>query len=65
MPDKMTRQVVEENVNKSRRRMDVACLDMMQFHWYDFTIVLEMVFAVPVFLASKDKRCSDQVVLVL
>jgi hypothetical protein len=33
MPGKMTRQVVEENINKSRRRMDVPALDMLQFHW--------------------------------
>lgn len=33
MPGRMTRQVVEENINKSRRRMDVPAIDMLQFHW--------------------------------
>lgn len=44
VPGKMTRQVVEENVDKSRRRMDVACLDMMQFHWYVYTDVILLQF---------------------
>ncbi|XP_048544972.1 uncharacterized protein LOC125523943 [Triticum urartu] len=29
---KMTRSFVEENINRSRKRMDVAALDMLQFH---------------------------------
>jgi hypothetical protein len=33
-PVKMTRSYVEENINRSRKRMDVAALDMLQFHWY-------------------------------
>uniref|UniRef100_A0A453H0A7 NADP-dependent oxidoreductase domain-containing protein n=1 Tax=Aegilops tauschii subsp. strangulata TaxID=200361 RepID=A0A453H0A7_AEGTS len=32
-PVKMTRSFVEENINRSRKRMDVAALDMLQFHW--------------------------------
>ena len=33
-PVKMTRSYVEDNINRSRKRMDVAALDMLQFHWY-------------------------------
>jgi aryl-alcohol dehydrogenase-like predicted oxidoreductase len=33
-PGKMTRQVVEHNINISRQRMGVDCLDLMQFHWW-------------------------------
>lgn len=33
-PVKMTSSYVQENINVSRKRMDVACLDMLQFHWY-------------------------------
>ncbi|XP_004956199.1 flagellar radial spoke protein 5 isoform X1 [Setaria italica] len=36
-PVKMTRSYVEENINRSRKRMDVAALDMLQFHWWDYT----------------------------
>ncbi|KNA13059.1 hypothetical protein SOVF_120170 isoform B [Spinacia oleracea] len=35
-PVKMTRSFVESNINVSRKRMDVACLDMLQFHWWDY-----------------------------
>eukprot|EP00245_Coleochaete_scutata_P004083 TRINITY_DN16309_c0_g2_i1.p1 TRINITY_DN16309_c0_g2~~TRINITY_DN16309_c0_g2_i1.p1 ORF type:complete len:410 (+),score=60.72 TRINITY_DN16309_c0_g2_i1:149-1378(+) len=35
-PGKMTRQIVEENIDRSRRRMDVKTLDMLQFHWWDY-----------------------------
>uniref|UniRef100_A0A7C8ZJV0 NADP-dependent oxidoreductase domain-containing protein n=1 Tax=Opuntia streptacantha TaxID=393608 RepID=A0A7C8ZJV0_OPUST len=35
-PVKMTRSFVEDSINKSRKRMDVACLDMLQFHWWDY-----------------------------
>ncbi|KAE8794956.1 alpha-glucosidase [Hordeum vulgare] len=31
-PVKMTRSYVEESINRSRKRMDVAALDMLQFH---------------------------------
>ncbi len=33
-PVKMTRSYVEDNINRSRKRMDVSALDMLQFHWY-------------------------------
>ncbi|PNT65194.1 flagellar radial spoke protein 5 isoform X2 [Brachypodium distachyon] len=36
-PVKMTRSYVEDNINKSRKRMDVAALDMVQFHWWDYS----------------------------
>lgn len=36
-PVKMTRSFVEDNINRSRKRMDVACLDMLQFHWWDYS----------------------------
>ena len=32
----MTRQVVEQNVDLSLRRMDVPALDLLQFHWWDY-----------------------------
>ncbi|MFH7024956.1 MAG: aldo/keto reductase [Heteroscytonema crispum UTEX LB 1556] len=35
-PTKMTKKLVEENINISLRRMDVDSLDLMQFHWWDY-----------------------------
>jgi aryl-alcohol dehydrogenase-like predicted oxidoreductase len=35
-PGKMTKKLVEENINISLRRMDVASLDLMQFHWWEY-----------------------------
>ena len=35
-PGPMTRDVVEEAVAVSRKRMDVDCLDVLQFHWWDY-----------------------------
>lgn len=35
-PGKMTKQLVEENINISLRRMGVACLDLLQFHWWEY-----------------------------
>jgi aryl-alcohol dehydrogenase-like predicted oxidoreductase len=35
-PTKMTKKMVEENINISLRRMDVDSLDLMQFHWWDY-----------------------------
>lgn len=35
-PGRMTRRVVEDNVNISRRRMGVSKLDLLQFHWWDY-----------------------------
>jgi aryl-alcohol dehydrogenase-like predicted oxidoreductase len=35
-PSKMTRQIVESNINISLGRMDVQSLDLMQFHWWDY-----------------------------
>ncbi|XP_020248506.1 LOW QUALITY PROTEIN: flagellar radial spoke protein 5 [Asparagus officinalis] len=36
-PVKMTSTYVRENINVSRKRMDVASLDMLQFHWWDYS----------------------------
>ena len=36
-PERMTRQIVEANIARSLRRMDVATLDLLQFHWWDYT----------------------------
>ncbi|KAJ4776224.1 Voltage-gated potassium channel subunit beta-2 [Rhynchospora pubera] len=36
-PVKMTSEYVRDNINRSRRRMDVASLDMLQFHWWDYS----------------------------
>jgi aryl-alcohol dehydrogenase-like predicted oxidoreductase len=35
-PGRMTRQIVEENLARSLRRMDVATLDLLQFHWWEY-----------------------------
>ncbi|XP_010244190.1 PREDICTED: flagellar radial spoke protein 5 isoform X1 [Nelumbo nucifera] len=36
-PVKMTSSYVRESINVSRKRMDVDCLDMLQFHWWDYS----------------------------
>ncbi|KAJ9699463.1 hypothetical protein PVL29_008177 [Vitis rotundifolia] len=36
-PVKMTSKFVGESINVSRKRMDVAALDMLQFHWWDYS----------------------------
>jgi aryl-alcohol dehydrogenase-like predicted oxidoreductase len=35
-PARMTRELVEENINISLRRMGVESLDLMQFHWWEY-----------------------------
>jgi len=35
-PMRITRDVVEQAVNISLRRMGVECLDLLQFHWWDY-----------------------------
>jgi aryl-alcohol dehydrogenase-like predicted oxidoreductase len=35
-PGKMTRQIVEDNINISLRRMDGSTLDLLQFHWWEY-----------------------------
>ena len=35
-PGKMTRKIVEDNINISLRRMEVESLDLMQFHWWEY-----------------------------
>lgn len=35
-PTKMTRRLVEDNINISLRRMGVESLDLMQFHWWEY-----------------------------
>jgi aryl-alcohol dehydrogenase-like predicted oxidoreductase len=35
-PGPMTRQIVENNIELSLRRMDVEALDLLQFHWWDY-----------------------------
>jgi aryl-alcohol dehydrogenase-like predicted oxidoreductase len=35
-PGHMTRQIVEENIKISLRRMGVDTLDLLQFHWWDY-----------------------------
>ncbi|KAK8641364.1 hypothetical protein V6N13_010774 [Hibiscus sabdariffa] len=34
---KMTSSYVRENIDVSRKRMDVPSLDMLQFHWWDYS----------------------------
>ena len=36
-PGRMTRQIVEENIKISLRRMGVDTLDLLQFHWWDYS----------------------------
>ncbi|EEF33305.1 flagellar radial spoke protein 5 isoform X2 [Ricinus communis] len=36
-PVKMTSSYVRESINVSRKRMDVSSLDMLQFHWWDYS----------------------------
>ena len=35
-PGPMDRRLVEENINRSLRRMDLESLDLLQFHWWDY-----------------------------
>jgi aryl-alcohol dehydrogenase-like predicted oxidoreductase len=35
-PGPMTRAVVERAIDRSRARMGVDCLDLLQFHWWDY-----------------------------
>jgi aryl-alcohol dehydrogenase-like predicted oxidoreductase len=35
-PGAMTRQGVEHNIDISRRRMGMDCLDLLQFHWWEY-----------------------------
>jgi aryl-alcohol dehydrogenase-like predicted oxidoreductase len=35
-PGPMTRHIVEDAVDVSLRRMGVGCLDLLQFHWWDY-----------------------------
>ncbi|WP_066425201.1 aldo/keto reductase [Anabaena sp. 4-3] len=35
-PGKMTKKLVEENIDISLKRMDVESLDLMQFHWWEY-----------------------------
>ena len=35
-PGRMTRQIVETNIARSLRRMDVDSLDLLQFHWWEY-----------------------------
>jgi aryl-alcohol dehydrogenase-like predicted oxidoreductase len=36
-PGRMTRRIVEEAVSISLSRMGVECLDLLQFHWWDYS----------------------------
>ena len=36
-PGRMTRRVVEEAIGVSLARMGVGCLDLLQFHWWDYS----------------------------
>jgi aryl-alcohol dehydrogenase-like predicted oxidoreductase len=36
-PGRMTRRVVEEAIGVSLSRMGVECLDLLQFHWWDYS----------------------------
>ena len=36
-PGPMPRQIVEQNIDISRRRMAVDTLDLLQFHWWEYS----------------------------
>lgn len=36
-PNLMTRRLVEQNIDRSLKRMDVDSLDLLQFHWWDYS----------------------------
>lgn len=36
-PTKMTRRLVEQNIDRSLKRMGVETLDLIQFHWWEYT----------------------------
>src|SRR5262245_43159202 len=36
-PGRMTRRIVEDNIAISLRRMDVQTLDLLQFHWWEYS----------------------------
>ena len=36
-PGSMSRSLVEENIDRSLRRMGVETLDLLQFHWWDYS----------------------------
>ncbi len=35
-PTKITKKLVEKNIDISRRRMNVETLDLVQFHWWEY-----------------------------
>ncbi|PIG91945.1 aldo/keto reductase [Gloeocapsopsis sp. IPPAS B-1203] len=35
-PGKMTKKIVADNIDISRRRMDTETLDLLQFHWWEY-----------------------------
>jgi aryl-alcohol dehydrogenase-like predicted oxidoreductase len=35
-PGRITRSIVNENIQRSLRRMSVSSLDLLQFHWWDY-----------------------------
>jgi aryl-alcohol dehydrogenase-like predicted oxidoreductase len=35
-PQRITKQIVQTSVDRSRRRMNVNSLDLVQFHWWDY-----------------------------
>jgi len=35
-PTKMTRRLVEQNIDRSLKRMGVETLDLIQFHWWEY-----------------------------
>ncbi|NEP85873.1 MAG: aldo/keto reductase [Okeania sp. SIO2C2] len=35
-PTKMTKKLVEQNIDISRKRMNVEALDLVQFHWWEY-----------------------------
>lgn len=35
-PGRMTRRIVEDNIDSSRHRMNTSTLDLLQFHWWNY-----------------------------
>lgn len=36
-PGRISRKLVEKNIDIARRRMGVECLDLLQFHWWEYS----------------------------
>ena len=47
-PRRITRTIVNENIERSLRRMSVSSLDLLQFHWWDYNNPYYMDAQIPI-----------------